>query len=447
MIDIYQRIWESDKNGCSVSPRQGVDSWENPQADILLDVQVQADGKRNIDLATRPLFHKVNEEKFDLPTYASFIKLLNNYVANYRTTEIVDEEEKREIDNFIDTILPTEPIKIAREYVNEELGENLSEQQFRTRLQRIWFELFTNYYKGKSTHFCSGFEHVFVGEAKFDANFRITRDRTPTLGEISGYHSWIKFYKDEKVRDVNFLGYKFDLQGNQGPDNPNVVTLQMLWNLTDMNGKVIAQLFKKKGGFFVGPSPECEIAMGTVAYYESIHNKFKKDDRRLTTINGANYNIVLYRSITQEGSRGEFIRSFYPEFLGSDGKQEPEIDDTVVVPVDEIKNDGAVVIVAALPNPQGVDGARDEWVELKNVTNESIDLTGWEMRDKSARPEPLRGTLAPNEIKRFFVSRSSPNSMQLTNKAGFISVFNQQSDLVAAVNYSRANDGEILRFD
>lgn len=40
----------------------------------------------------------------------------------------------------------------------------------------------------------------------------------------------------------------------------------MLQTITDMRGNIVAEVFKKKGGFFVGPSPECEIAMATVAY-------------------------------------------------------------------------------------------------------------------------------------------------------------------------------------
>lgn len=453
MSDIYEQIWNSDENGFSVSLRDG-DSWENPDADILLDVQVAASGRRNMDLATHPLFHQVREEKLELPTYAAFIKLLDNYVTHFREEEILTFEEEKEIQEFLQVILSTKPIRLAREYINDQLGEHYSEEQFRAKLQRIWFELYTNYYKDKATHFCSGFEHVFVGEAKFNANFRSQRDRAANLGEISGYHSWIKFYLDEKLRDVNFLGHKYDLRGRKDPKNPNIVTLQMIWDLTDMHGNVVAQLFKKKGGFFVGPSPECEMAMGAVAYFESFHGKVIQDKRR-TTINGANYDLVLYRNITPQGSRGEFIRSFFPILLDAKGKPEPRqlLDDkdrTEVKRIEElIKNDGPVIIVAALPNPHGEEDAGEEWVELQNVTNEAIDLTGWELRDKAARPEPLVGTLEPNETQRFMITRFSAHSMQLGNRPGLISLHNKSAepDLVAAVRYGRASSGEVMQFE
>lgn len=93
---------------------------------------------------------------------------------------------------------------------------------------------------------------------------------------------------------------------------------------------------------------------------------------------------------------GEFIRLFFPIFLSKDGTKEPKIDpiDPVVVPVDDIiKNDDFVVVVAALPNPEGSDEGGREWLELKNVTSEAIDLTGWEMADKLGRPQLLSGIL------------------------------------------------------
>ncbi|NER29965.1 MAG: endoribonuclease [Symploca sp. SIO1C4] len=442
--DIYQQIWESDENQFSVSARNSSGDWEDKNADILLDEQVKASGKPGIDLATRPLFYKVNEDKlFDKKlTYVNFIQLLDNYTIRTLDPEFTPDQEEQEQRDFINLIISTKPIQITLEYINQELGANLSQIQFKAKLQRIWFELYTNYYNGKSTHFASGFEHVFVGEGKF--NIR-SGNNLDNLGTISGYHSWVKFYLDEQNQRVNFLGYKYDLKGKAGSNNPNVVTLQMLQDVTDMRGNIIAQLFKKKGGFFVGPSPECEIAMATVAYFQSIDGLIR--DRQRISINDANYNLVLYRSTNPNGSRGEFIRSFFPIFLGNDGVKEPEMNRPEIVPIDNIiKNDGSVVIVAALPNPEGSDTGGREWVELKNVTNSPINLTGWEMQDKMGRPESLSGTLEPNEVKRFPVRRSSNSSMQMTNKSGLIAVFDNQLQQVATVKYSRANSGEIIQF-
>jgi poly(U)-specific endoribonuclease len=442
VADIYQTLWDQDENRCSVAMPDGEGGWTDPNADILLDEQARASGRRAIDAATRPLFARVKEEKLGLPTYAAFIELLDNYVAHFRLAEDVTPEESDEVTHFLDLVVATNVAHVAHGYLNRELGENLSLEQFRRILHRLWFEMYTNHFGTESVHFASGFEHVFVGEAKYDKRF----SGLENLGEISGYHSWIKFYLDEKYQRANFLGYKYDLQGTTGADNPDVVTLQMLWNLTDVHGNVLAQLFKKKGGFFVGPSPECELVMGAVAFYESLHGRLR-NERRRTEIGTGVYDLVLYRNTTREGSRGELIRSFYPEFLGPVGdalaEEEPDVDRPVIEPVPD-PAEAAVVIAAALPNPSGSDEGK-EWIEVLNQSTEPVELADWELRDRSGRPQALTGTLAAGERRRVVVTRTHPNGLQLGNKGGQITL-HKGARLVHAVGYARAPEGEVLRF-
>ena len=314
MQDIYQKIWNRDRHKLLVSPRDENGDWLDPNADILLDEQVAAFGKRDLDLARKPLFYWVNEEKlFNIPTYKSLVNLLDNYQFDNQRAEIVTRLEQAEIEQFIEHILETEPIEIARKYINHQLKIYCNQDKFKWQLKSIWFDLYTNYFGEVTVKDASGFEHVFVGEGKYDY------DNLPDKisGAISGYHSWIKFYLDEKQQRVNYLGHNYNLQGNIGIDNPYVVTLQMLWKECDRQHNLPMELFKKKGCFFIGTSPECEIAMGTVAYYESLANyKFKQEKRR-TIINDAVYDLALYRNIQEDGNRGNYIRSFYPIYLGN----------------------------------------------------------------------------------------------------------------------------------
>lgn len=435
MTDIYEQLWAADENRCTVSARGADGTWIDPAADILLDVQRRASGKRNIDAATNPLFAKVNEAKFALPTYRGFIALLDNYVTNAREAEEESPGERAEIEAFLDAVCATKVAALARTYINEQLGETLTEKQFRASLDRLWFTLYTNHFGNRSTEYASGFEHVFVGEGKYDTRF----GGGESLGEISGYHSWVKFYLDERAQRVDFLGYKFDLGGGEGPDNPDVVTLQMLWYLSDLQGRVVAQLFKKKGGFFVGPSPECELVMGAVAFYESVYGKLRQD-KRATTINGGNYQLVLFRNTTPQNTRGDYIRSFYPEYHGRG--DEPAVDRTNRV---EIPNgglaSGAVSIVAALPNPKGEDRG-NEWVRLRNNTGADIDLQGWTLADRGNRSEALGGTIpAGAEL----VVKLRGDGVLLGNKGGLIAL-HDTAGLVAAVQYGKANEGEEIAF-
>ncbi|MGB3405710.1 MAG: hypothetical protein WBA77_23725 [Microcoleaceae cyanobacterium] len=128
MENIYHLIWDNDENQFSVSGRQSSGEWYDETADILLDEQVRACGKRQIDLATQPLFYRVNEEKlFDIDrTYNSFINLLDNYAIHFLEEEFTDEIEAAEQQDFIHLILKTKPIQIALEYINQNLGESFS---------------------------------------------------------------------------------------------------------------------------------------------------------------------------------------------------------------------------------------------------------------------------------------------------------------------------------
>lgn len=311
-MNIYQILWENDENRFSVSRKLETNIFENPNADILLDVQIKADGSRDIDLASNPLFKSINQDKLQTDINLKFIKLLNNYIINFRESEDYTTEELEEINQFLEIIKETRVMKQAIEYIENELNEPLH-KNFEQKMFDIWFKIYTNWFIDKRTDYCSGFEHVFVGEGKYSSN---TSVGIPALGEIDGYHNWIKFVLDEKTGRVNYLGYNYGLNNNEGPDNPNVVTLQMSWEHRDLNGNLIASLFKRKGGFFVGTSPECEIAMGTVAYFESLRGLLSDDDRRAVEIENGRFNLVLYRNTNQNGTRGDFVRSFYPEYLG-----------------------------------------------------------------------------------------------------------------------------------
>ena len=315
MKDIYQQIWNSDRHKFLVSPRNTDGTWLDSNADILLDEQVAAFGRHDLDLARKPLFHRVDENKLNnIPSYVSLIKLLDNYRFDNQQSEIVTKLEKNEIDKFIDDILMTEPIKIAQDYIYNHLKFSDGKADFRSHLKSIWFGFYSNYFGNVSVKDTSGFEHVFIGEGKYGYDKKIA---SKVLGEISGYHSWVKFYLDEKQQQANYLGHNYNLQGNIGVNNPYVVTLQMLWQDNKTKNNPASKAFKKKGCFFIGISPECEIAMGTVAYHESLANYNFKQEKRRTTINGAVYDLALYRNTKQDGSRGNYIRSFYPIYLGS----------------------------------------------------------------------------------------------------------------------------------
>ena len=58
----------------------------------------------------------------------------------------------------------------------------------RDKLDQMWFTL----YKRKHDRSSSGFEHVFVGELD---------------GEVSGFHNWVNFQKEEDQGKLNYYGW------------------------------------------------------------------------------------------------------------------------------------------------------------------------------------------------------------------------------------------------
>ncbi len=447
-MEIYQQLWDLDQpanggNGCTVAVPDARGSFMPAGAVVHLQVQPASErGKsREYDRAPDPLFAQVDAAVLAKPTYAALVSLMNNYIVNYRLEETITDEESEEIDAFVEAILPTAVMQRAYSYITQSLGIRMTADEFRERIETMWFEPYTNYYNNRSTQFCSGFEHVFVGEGKYDIRFGAAERR----GEISGYHNWVKFYLDEKLGRVNFLGLRYELRGQPIPTNPNVVTLEMVWRIQDLAGNFNVSLLKPKGGFFVGTSPECEIAMGTVAYFERLAGTINGDHRQ-TTINGAKYNLTIYANVEEDGGRGEYVRSFFPVYLGSIEDANNTNDRPTIVPVDRTHNTGDVRIVAALVNPVGVDDGR-EWVALMNRTATAIELAGWKMKDANGREEPLEGAIEPGATVRFMVSRSSANSMQLGNRGGKIGVYDSANQRIAEVEYGRAPEGLPLAFD
>jgi poly(U)-specific endoribonuclease len=291
MADIYQKIWDADQ--------------------ALAGLKAVKKGA-NIDAATKARgYVVVNETKAASPeirlideifipdskqnSYNLAAKLFNNYTLDQTKPEKNFPEEDQEVQEFLDVVYKSTPMQVARDYVQERSGEKVSEDQWWAILQRVWFEQFDN---GRNQDL-SGFEHVVVGEQK--------------QGKVQGYHFWYKYYMDERFRrddaeDVETDLIKFITWKNLPQDkSPEVVTLSFEWRAFDYESGKFRKLIKPIGGFWVGPSIEGLLALGTVRFLPEAMAPKQAE------INGVKYKLPMFRS-----PNDRHMRTFYPEFVDMD---------------------------------------------------------------------------------------------------------------------------------
>ncbi|MFZ2956303.1 MAG: hypothetical protein WA705_05385 [Candidatus Ozemobacteraceae bacterium] len=168
----------------------------------------------------------------------------------------------QDIDAFLTTIADDPVIKQALSSTNTTMAD----------LKRNWF--------GAGL----GFEHVVCGELKGK--------------EVSGYHWWYRFYRDEligKVQTIKSLG---------NIDDQHAYTGQFTWD-PDGDGP-LPRANKRKGGFIIGNSVQAILALGHIAIESArklgaIPGAFTFD----ADINGETFNWQCY-------TIGGTIRSLYP---------------------------------------------------------------------------------------------------------------------------------------
>jgi poly(U)-specific endoribonuclease len=288
VADIYQKIWDADqaeaglkavKNGATI------DAATTAHGYVVVNEEEDAGAQHHV--IAKIVIPTTKQQSYDLAA-----TLFNNYTLDQTKPERNFPEEEIEVQKFLETVHKSAPMKVARDFVSAQSGEDISEDQWWAILQRVWFEQFDD---GRNQDL-SGFEHVVVGEQK--------------QGKVQGYHFWYKYYMDEHFRRddrddtetdlITFLEWK-NLPGDVSPE---VVTLSYKWRAFDYEAKAFRNLTKPIGGFWVGPSIEGLLAMGTVRCLpEAMAPK-------QAVINGAKYNLKMFRS-----PNDRHLRTFYPEFV------------------------------------------------------------------------------------------------------------------------------------
>lgn len=211
-----------------------------PNKDYTIDLQDRAK-RSSRDYADEPLFSSFSDDVWKRPTYGSFKKLLDNYIAEAGIPEKVSKDEQEEENKFLNLICETPCMQFVFQYLckHSSMTEKTMDE-FKQLLDRIWFKL----QKHKADRDSSGFEHVFCGELLED--------------EASGMHNYIQIYNEEKRGNFNYRGF-VKLKGATSDTPPPEMQLAKI--RFEWFGKM-----KRISGMFIGVSPEFEFALYTLMY-------------------------------------------------------------------------------------------------------------------------------------------------------------------------------------
>jgi hypothetical protein len=287
---IYQRIWDADQSASGIPAIAPGQTGDPARGFVRVDEAAAVDPEHRVFVEVQIPEHK--RRSYDLCK-----TLFDNYRLDQSKPEDNRPEEAREILDLLDVITDSAPMAVARAHLEQENARTYGRDVWQEVIFDVWFRQFDD---GRNRDL-SGFEHVAVGEQKG--------------GRVNGHHFWYKYYLDDwpaflGADDIDYDGARYDGPNRgegrlsaRGREVPDVVTLAYRWDAYDFETGRRRSLYNPIGGFWVGCSIEGLMALGLVRFFAR--------GRIETTINGARYQVELYRS-----PDGRSLRTFFPRFLG-----------------------------------------------------------------------------------------------------------------------------------
>lgn len=166
------------------------------------------------------------------PTYSAFRSLLMLYgeEAMYGNARQMAEER------LLDEVLRTNVMRICWAFLRQNRQCGVEWKDFKDVLRLIWFH-------------SSAFRHIFVGD--FDDGY----------GQVSGLHNWLQYHLERQKGSINYESCKYQI--------PEVmVAIKYQWN----------GVSKDCGSMFIGTSPEFELALYTMLYFQSLGDRREEND-------------------------------------------------------------------------------------------------------------------------------------------------------------------------
>lgn len=124
---------------------------------------------------------------------------------------------------------------------------------------------------------------------------------------------------------------------------------------------------------------------------------------------------------------------FQPTYACEDDSSQ-EDDQVVVVPYSD-----EIYITEVLPNPSGEEST-DEFIELYNSSNTTVDLTGWELSDSTSRNYTISGSISAGQYVTFYREVSG---VALNNSGDSIELYQPDGTLLDVVEYADSAEEDV----
>lgn len=123
----------------------------------------------------------------------------------------------------------------------------------------------------------------------------------------------------------------------------------------------------------------------------------------------------------------------------------------VVIPQEEDVTMGVYLVRLneILPNPEGKDMGK-EFIELYNFGSESVNLTGWSIRDKNLQEKNDSGYIFPQMViapKEYFVIYQSDFKFSLNSTHEVVDLLDARGNVVDTMSYKSSKEGISWNFD
>lgn len=399
LTNIYQQIYDADISSASGLP--AVVAGEPTSDSVGYVLVTEAEQVSSVQDVISEVHIPASKQR----SYQLAEALFDNYDLNSAIPDDITTEEAAEVDELLHYVVGSEPMVLARKYIESGSGRVMTDESWFARVKDTWFRPF----RVGSSPTRSGFEHVFLGEAK--------------QGKVGGLHWW--YFYVNKMKDIDYKGAVYS-NIDHGLEIPELATFTFTWNVGGQ------QLYKKIGGFFVGVSVEGLMAMGMVRAADDAPAP------NVVVVQGAEIELKLFKSDDRRS-----INTFYPVFLRAVSAVSASADNGTVttalpaprpVPVANETAQNAIRLIGVMANPAGKDSGKES-VTMMNVSVDRALLQGWSVVGPNGSALNFGDVwLEAGEARTFLVP--AKGSLQLSNKGGEAKVVDAKGKVVQSAVYS-----------